>query len=161
MQYAKGFTDALQFMWNEGFLSPGGPEEVAAMSGGIDLKGKHGSGLGGIDILLATAHGAAYVIGVDVEAQLVEAASCLIASKGLSERIAFKLAEPGRLPFADASFDVVFSKDAMVHIDDKVALYAEVLRVLKPGGWLRRRTGSGPRVPPTVLRSMPGCRRGR
>jgi SAM-dependent methyltransferase len=29
---------------------------------------------------------------------------------------------------------VVFSKDAMVHIEDKAALYAEVLRVLKPGG---------------------------
>jgi len=28
----------------------------------------------------------------------------------------------------------VFSKDAMVHIDDKPALYREVMRVLKPGG---------------------------
>ena len=33
MQYAKDFTDALQFMWGEGFLSPGGPEEVAEMVG--------------------------------------------------------------------------------------------------------------------------------
>ncbi len=32
------------------------------------------------------------------------------------------------------SFDAVFSKDAMVHIPDKAGLYAEVLRVLKPGG---------------------------
>jgi SAM-dependent methyltransferase len=139
MQYAKDFTDALQFMWGEGFLSPGGPEEVAEMVAGIDLTGKRvldvGSGLGGVDILLATKHGAAEVIGIDVEQQLVEAARTLISAKCLTERVTFQLGEGGPLPFPDASFDVVFSKDAMVHIEDKAALYAEVLRVLRPGGW--------------------------
>jgi SAM-dependent methyltransferase len=33
-----------------------------------------------------------------------------------------------------STFDMVFTKDAMVHIPDKAALYKEVLRVLKPGG---------------------------
>ena len=139
MQYAKAFTDALQFMWGDGFLSPGGPEEVAEMVAGVDLDGKRvldiGSGLGGIDILLATEHGAAQVIGIDVEAQLVESARALVSARGLAERVTFQLVEPGPLPFPDASFDAVFSKDAMVHIADKAALYAEVLRVLKPGGW--------------------------
>jgi phosphoethanolamine N-methyltransferase len=139
MQYAKAFTDALQFMWGEGFLSPGGPEEVAEMVAGIDLAGKRvldvGSGLGGVDILLATTHGAAEVVGIDIEPQLVEAARALVSAKGLAGRVTFRLVEPGPLPFPEASFDVVFSKDAMVHIEDKAALYAEVLRVLKPGGW--------------------------
>lgn len=139
MQYAKDFTAALQFVWGEGFLSPGGPEEVAEMVAGIDLSGKRvldiGSGLGGVDILLATTHGAAEVVGIDVEPQLVDSARALAAAKGLRERVKFQLVEPGPLPFPEASFDVVFSKDAMVHIEDKAALYAEVLRVLKPGGW--------------------------
>jgi ubiquinone/menaquinone biosynthesis C-methylase UbiE len=139
MQYAKDFTDALQFMWGEGFLSPGGPEEVAEMVAGIDLTGKQvldvGSGLGGVDVLLATKHGAAQVIGIDVEQQLVEAARALISAKGLTERVTFQLVEPGPLPFPDGSFDLVFSKDAMVHIEDKATLYAEVVRVLRPGGW--------------------------
>jgi len=139
MQYAKDFTDALQFIWGEGFLSPGGPEEVAEMVAGIDMTGKRvldvGSGLGGVDILLATEHGVGQIVGIDVEPQLVEAARDLISAKGLTERVTFQLVEPGLLPFANANFDVVFSKDAMVHIEDKAALYAEVLRVLKPGGW--------------------------
>ena len=139
MQYAKNFTDALQFMWGEGFLSPGGPEEVAEMVSGLDLNGKRvldiGSGIGGVDLLLATAHRASEVLGIDVEPQLVESARALIASRGLAERIAFQLVEPGPLPLPDASLDVVFSKDAMVHIEDKAGLYSEVLRVLKPGGW--------------------------
>ena len=47
---------------------------------------------------------------------------------------AFVQAPPGRLPFADASFDVVFSKDALLHVPDKDALFAEIFRVLAPGG---------------------------
>ena len=38
------------------------------------------------------------------------------------------------MPFADAEFDAVFSKDALIHITDKAAIYSEILRVLKPGG---------------------------
>ncbi len=138
MQYAKIFTDALQFVWGAGFLSPGGPQEVAAMLAGQSLTGCRvldiGAGLGGVDLLLAQCHGAAEVVGVDVEPQLVAAAADLARAAGLADTVQFQLVAPGRLPFADASFDVVFSKDAMVHIADKPALYRDVLRLLKPGG---------------------------
>jgi phosphoethanolamine N-methyltransferase len=138
-QYQKAFTDALQFMWGEGFLSPGGPEEVARMLDNLDIRGADvldlGSGLGGVDVLLVETHGAGRVVGIDVEDALVVAARELVARKGLSDRIEFRLVEPGPMPVAAASFDVVFSKDAMVHIPDKSALYADVLRALRPGGW--------------------------
>jgi phosphoethanolamine N-methyltransferase len=41
---------------------------------------------------------------------------------------------PGPLPFAAGAFDLVFSKDAMVHIEDKESLFADISRVLRPGG---------------------------
>jgi SAM-dependent methyltransferase len=123
MQYSKAFTDALQFMWGEGFLSPGGPEEVDDMLQGYVVSGRRvldiGSGLGGVDALLVSRHGADEVIGVDVEEQLVEASIALIANKGLSDRVKFRLVEPGPLPFRNNSFDMVFSKDAMVHIPEQ------------------------------------------
>ncbi len=138
MQYPKAFSDALQFMWGKGFLSPGGPEEVREMLHGHDLTGKLvldiGSGLGGVDILLVKEHGAREVVGIDVEPQLIEEARALVREAGLEAQVRFDLVEPGPLPFESESFDIVFSKDAMVHIDDKPALFAEVLRVLKPGG---------------------------
>lgn len=138
MQYPKAFSDALQFMWGKGFLSPGGPEEVREMLAGVDLRGgivlDIGSGLGGVDILLAREHGAAEVVGLDVEPRLIEEARALVREAGLEDRIRFDLAEPGPLPYAAESFDAVFSKDAMVHIPGKDALFAEVMRVLKPGG---------------------------
>jgi phosphoethanolamine N-methyltransferase len=43
-------------------------------------------------------------------------------------------APPGKLPFADGSFDVVFSKDALLHVPDKEALFSDIFRVLRPGG---------------------------
>ena len=53
---------------------------------------------------------------------------------GLSEKISIELVSPGQLPFEDGSFEVVFSKDSIIHIPDKSALASDVFRVLKPGG---------------------------
>ena len=56
------------------------------------------------------------------------------ARMGWRDRIGLIKVAPGPLPFPPGSFDVVFSKDSIVHIPDKHALMAEVFRVLKPGG---------------------------
>ena len=45
-------------------------------------------------------------------------------------------ADVRRLPFADASFDVVTAMDIIEHIDDDKAASCEIFRVLKPGGRL-------------------------
>lgn len=128
-------------MWGEGFLSPGGPEEIAVILAETDMAGGRvldiGSGLGGIDLLLVTQFGAGSVMGTDVEPQLTAQAVQLAARHGLSDRITFQCVSPGALPFADESFGLVFSKDAMVHVEDKPALYRELRRVLRPGGVLR------------------------
>lgn len=137
-QYPDDLVAGLEWMWGEGFLSPGGPEEVRLLLDGVDLTGAKvldvGSGLGGIDILLAREHGAREVIGLEVEAPLIARAAAAVEKAGLTGRVAFRQVEPGPFPFDDSTFDAVFSKDSMIHIPDKPALYAEVLRVLRPGG---------------------------
>jgi SAM-dependent methyltransferase len=129
----------LEAVWGEGFLSPGGPEEVARVIGAHDLGGKSvldiGCGAGGIDLALVQNHGAAHVCGLDVEDPVLTHARALVARAGLTNRIGLVKVAPGPLPFPAATFDVVFSKDSIVHIPDKHALMAEVFRVLKPGGW--------------------------
>ena len=80
-------------------------------------------------------HGAGYVLGLDVEDPVLTRARTLVETAGLTGRIGLVKAAPGPLPLPPATFDVVFSKDAIVHIPDKHALMAEVFRVLRPGGW--------------------------
>ncbi|MCC5982249.1 MAG: class I SAM-dependent methyltransferase [Oceanicaulis sp.] len=46
----------------------------------------------------------------------------------------FSVGDAGRLPFADASFDVVICCEVLEHLPDVDAALAEITRVLKPGG---------------------------
>jgi SAM-dependent methyltransferase len=128
----------LEALWGDGYLSPGGPEEVDRVVEGLSLEGKAildiGCGSGGITLHLVERHGAGHATGFDVELPVVEAARRRAENRGLSDRATFVHAPPGALPFADRTFDMVFSKDALLHVPDKDALFAEIFRVLKPGG---------------------------
>jgi ubiquinone/menaquinone biosynthesis C-methylase UbiE len=137
--YGSDLITMLEHVWGAGFLSPGGPEEVARILEGLDLSGKSvldiGCGAGGIDVALVAEHGAGYVTGIDVEDTVLAAARQHVERAGLAERIGILKVAPGPLPFPPREFDVVFSKDSIVHIPDKHALMREAFRVLKPGGW--------------------------
>ena len=137
-EYTDEFVAKLELLWGEGFLSPGGPAEVAKILEETDLAGLEvmdiGCGIGGVDVLLARDYGAKSVTGIDIEEPLVEKSRARAERLKLSNQLTFQLVEPGPFPFADNSFDAVFSKDSMIHIPDKAALFAEVLRVLRPGG---------------------------
>ena len=128
----------LEALWGEGYLSPGGPDEVDRVVEGLDLAGKAvldiGCGAGGIALHLIRRHGAGHVTGFDVEGPVIDHARRSAEAAGLADRATFVQAPPGPLPFPDRAFDVVFSKDALLHVPDKDALFADIHRVLKPGG---------------------------
>jgi len=149
--YAGGHVALLQLIWGEGFLSPGGPAEVERILEGVDLAGKRvldiGCGIGGLDRLIAERYTVAEVVGIDVEEPLVDEARRATEGSAVADRVRFELVEPGPLPFADGSFDIVFSKDSILHIPDKGALARDVYRILTPGGvfaasdWMTGREG--------------------
>ena len=137
-EYDDAMLTLLQIIWGEGFLSPGGEEEIARLLEGSDITGCHvldiGCGLGAIDQLLVTRFGAGSVLGIDIDARLVDRMNQRVALAGLADHIKGRSVDGGVLPFAASSFDVVFSKDSLVQIPDKTALFSEVIRVLRPGG---------------------------
>lgn len=146
-QYNETFIAALQWLWGDGNLAPGGTADLADVLDGIDTTGKSildiGSGLGAIAVELVRNYGAASVVGVDVEPHLVEHSRERAKKANLADAVTFEVVRPGPLPFKDRTFDIVVTKDAIVHIPDKAQFYQDVLRVLKPGGafagsdWLR------------------------
>ena len=138
-EYYDNFIALLEVIWGEGYLSPGGPGEVARILDGIELTGKKvldiGCGTGGITLALARDFGAATVTGLDVEEPVLNVARQRADEAGLGEQVGFIRVSPGEWPFDDDEFDCIFSKDAMIHIADKETLFGEVFRMLRPGGW--------------------------
>jgi len=128
----------LEALWGKGYLSPGGPDEVRRIVRDVDFSSKRvldiGCGSGGITLFLAQSYPLAHITGFDVEGPVIAASRARAAEAGLSDRMTFVQGTPGPLPFDDGAFDIVFSKDALIHVADKEGLFAEVYRVLAPGG---------------------------
>jgi SAM-dependent methyltransferase len=100
----------------------------------IDLRGKTvlDYGCGGGDFSHLLAQMGAKVVGVDISARLIARARSL----GSHQRNGFPcflVGDAHRVPFPDNSFDYVLGNGALHHLNLEQA-YAEVARVLKPGG---------------------------
>jgi len=71
IQYPDTLIERLHTIWGDGFLSPGGPEEVAEIVTCLDLDDKTifdiGFGTGGPIIALAQKNDVARIVGIDVE----------------------------------------------------------------------------------------------
>jgi SAM-dependent methyltransferase len=92
-----------------------------------------GCGIGGASRLLAAEFGCR-VTGIDLTSEFVAVARELTARCGLADRIDYRAADALDLPFAEATFDHVWSQFVTMNIADKAGLAREVHRVLRPGG---------------------------
>lgn len=94
-----------------------------------------GSGIGGPARYLAHRFGCR-VTGIDLTAEFCEVARQLTGLLGLDERVTFEQGNALDMPFETAQFDGAYSMNVSMNIADKQGLYAEIFRVLRPGGWL-------------------------
>lgn len=104
----------------------------------LDLTGAEhvldlGSGVGGPSRYLAHRFGCR-VSGIDLTAAFVEAASMLAQRMGLGDKVDYRQGDALALPYGNESFDVVWSQNVVMNIAARDRLYAEIRRVLKPGG---------------------------
>ena len=92
-----------------------------------------GAGLAGPARLLAAAFGCR-VDCLELSADYCAGAALLNRLTDLEERVAVHEGSALAMPFADDSFDVVWMQNVGMNIADKRKLYAEIYRVLRPGG---------------------------
>jgi phosphoethanolamine N-methyltransferase len=145
-EYHDSMVAMLELVWGEGFMAPGGEGNVAKMVEGLELEGRRvldlGCGIGGPACLLAAEYGA-HVVATDLERPLIERARRHAARLGLGDRTEFEVVTSGRLTFDDESFDLVVSSGGVTQTADKLGIFRECFRVLKPGGtfsgydWMR------------------------
>ena len=116
-------------------LGCGNPVALASMQPGetiLDL----GSGAGFDCFLAAKQVGAGgRVIGVDMTPEMLDKARENARQAGVAN-VEFRLGEIENLPVADNSVDAVISNCVINLAPDKKRVFAEVFRVLKPGGRL-------------------------
>jgi arsenite methyltransferase len=73
------------------------------------------------------------VTGIDMTPEMLAKARTSAGEMG-AENVEFVASEAERLPFPDASFDVVISNGVIDLVPDKDAVFSEIFRVLTPGG---------------------------
>jgi len=137
--YELDYMPIMDLVWGRGYIAPGGDDNVARIVEGVDLNDRlvidFGSGSGGGAVALARNHGAR-VIGLELESPLVERSRLIAAEAGVTNQIEFRCVEPGPLALEDQSIDAFYTSGVLIHVQDRGAMFREVMRVLRPGGWL-------------------------
>jgi tocopherol O-methyltransferase len=109
-----------------------------------------GCGIGGSSLYLAEKFGAT-ATGITLSPVQAHRATERAQAAGIAAH--FQVADALQMPFADNSFDLVWSLESGEHMPDKVKFLQECQRVLKPGGtfifvtWCHRETIDRPLTP--------------
>ena len=91
-----------------------------------------GCGVGGPYRTIAK-HSGANITGVTINQYQVSRANAINSSSGLASQCKSVKADFMKLPFEDQSFDHVYAIEATCHAPNRIGVYSEIKRVLKPG----------------------------
>lgn len=93
-----------------------------------------GSGTGYFSLNLMQEGVISELVATDVSTGMLGSLEATASRLGLADRIATQQADAERLPFEDASFDLVLGHAVLHHIPDLAQAFSEFDRVLRPGG---------------------------
>lgn len=105
---------------------------VAGIKTGMKLLDA-GSGIGGSSRYLVDTFGCK-VHAIDLSDEFVRTAEKLDQLVGFSDRIVHRTGSVTELPFDNSAFDAVWSQNVTMNVPNKRAMFAEAIRVLRPGG---------------------------
>lgn len=92
-----------------------------------------GSGIGGPSRFLALNYGCK-VTGIDLTEEYCRLAEFLAGKFGLNEQLKYFHGNALKMPFAYASFDIIWTQHVAMNISEKEKFYRESTRCLRPGG---------------------------
>ncbi|MDN3506532.1 MAG: methyltransferase domain-containing protein [Simkaniaceae bacterium] len=138
-EYDPEYCHSLEAVYGKGMMSEGGAEGIDFMFKDLPIQGKKaldiGCGLGGVAYHLATKY-EMDVTGLEINSWMVKEAERNTPAE-IKPRLTFVLStNNASLPFENDSFDIVYSKGVLCHVENKRELFKECHRILKPGGLL-------------------------
>jgi phosphoethanolamine N-methyltransferase len=140
-QYSRAGILRYEKIFGDGYVSTGGPETTAylcaklgdALRPGVRVLDV-GSGIGGAAFHLAREYGAV-VTGIDLSPEMIGIAQERSRQSAPGTSVTFHLADILTMPF-EGIFDVIWSRDALMHIPDKPRLFSRLHDLLDAGGQL-------------------------
>ena len=154
LAYEPDVVDALSGRAVESFAGVGNPFSLRRLQPGehvVDV----GSGAGLDSFVAAVQVGdTGFVVGVDMTPEMLKKSRATAEALGFAQvEFCEGLAED--LPVEDGWADAVISNGVINLCADKKAVFDEIRRVLKPGGWLQfADIANGRPVPPEALRDI-------
>lgn len=130
--YERYLVPAVTGRWAEHLVELTGPRPGQRI---LDI----GCGTGIVARTVAQRAGGAQITGLDLNAEMLAVARK--ASASFQPAIDWQQGDAAELPFADGSFDIVFSQYAIQFFSDPAAALREMRRVLAPDGRLALMTG--------------------
>lgn len=141
-QYSRVSILRYEKIFGPGYISTGGHETTEYLCGKVadvlrpgarvlDV----GSGIGGAMFHLAKTYGAK-LVGVDLASEMIAIAHDRAKEAGSPPGVESILGDVLTLPLEEGSFDLVWSRDALMHIPDKPRLFKRLFSLNKPGGRL-------------------------
>ncbi|KAF0311147.1 Phosphoethanolamine N-methyltransferase [Amphibalanus amphitrite] len=141
-QYCLNGIKRYEAVYGDSFVSCGGKPVTERLCDRLDLQAHSrvldvGTGPGGSAIHMASRYGC-HVTGIDLSANMVTVALQRQASlpPAVRERLRFEISDITEREYRDASYDVIYSRETLLHVEDKAAVLAKFWRWLKPGGKL-------------------------
>ena len=152
--YDTKVADALPDPAVESFAGVGNPFSLRRLEPGervVDI----GSGAGFDSFIAAGQVGeSGRIVGIDMTPEMLSKARTTAAELGLTH-VEFREGLAEGLPVEDGWADAVISNGVINLCADKQAVFHEIHRVLKPGGWLQfADIANGRPVPPEALRDI-------
>ncbi|KAJ8352447.1 hypothetical protein SKAU_G00239230 [Synaphobranchus kaupii] len=136
-QYSRRSILRYEKIFGTGYVSTGGPSTTKEFVDLLNLSPGQivldvGCGIGGGDFYMARIFGV-NVLGMDLSSNMVEIATERAVKENLPS-VQFEVGDATKRVFKEGSFDVIYSRDTILHIADKLQLFKSFYSWLKPGG---------------------------
>ena len=136
-QYTRAGILKYEKVYGHGFISTGGFDSTREIVKMLNLQADMevldvGSGIGGSAFHMAQAYGA-HVHGLDLSHNMLAIAHERLQEINIDSRVTFEFGDILESS-ADSKYDVVYSRDAFLHIPQKAQLFQILKRALKPDG---------------------------